>query len=326
MNDAWVLILAFLLDLAIGDPRWLPHPVRLMGSAISRIEALFRSFARTTSAELAAGAALAVIMVGGSYGLALLIVDVARTPATGLGSAAGTAVLVFLTATTIAGRELVGSGRLVIDLIKRNDLAGARRNLGMVVGRDTAILSEEQVLKATIETLAENLSDGVIAPLFYYAIGGLPAAMAYKAVNTMDSMVGYRNARYLYFGRVAARLDDLANYLPARISGLLIVLTAAAVSRSLAVFFNAFRIMFRDGGNHLSPNSGVPEAAMAGGLGVRLGGPSTYAGVIVEKPYIGDHLPADYLEASERAMSVVRLSSFFGCIAAAAAVPFVRVM
>jgi adenosylcobinamide-phosphate synthase len=174
-----------------------------------------------------------------------------------------------------------------------------------------------------VETLAENLSDGVIAPVFYYVIGGLPLAMAYKAINTLDSMVGYKNATYINFGWASARLDDIANYIPARLTGLLIVLSVfvamlfkkGASARDAAS--RSFETMRRDGRNHTSPNSGVPEAAMAGALGIRMGGPSTYGGILVEKPYIGKNEREDYLAASEDAVRIAYVTSAFGVVIAA---------
>jgi adenosylcobinamide-phosphate synthase len=231
---------------------------------------------------------------------------------------AGYCGLILLTATTIAVKDLVDSARAVIGSVGDGALEEARRNLGMIVGRDTARLGENGILKATIETLAENLSDGVVAPLFYFAIGGLPLAMAYKAVNTLDSMVGYRNDRYRYFGWAAARLDDLANFIPARLTGFLIVAAVGlyrmlhAACASHAGAGTALAIMLRDGRKHASPNSGIPEAAMAGGLGVRLGGPSSYGGVVFEKPYIGEEVRTDYLAASHCTISIVRLAATLG--------------
>jgi adenosylcobinamide-phosphate synthase len=184
----------------------------------------------------------------------------------------------------------------------------------MIVGRDTESLNKEGILKATIETVSENLSDGIVAPMFYLIIGGLPFAMLYKAVNTMDSMVGYRNEQYLYFGWAAARTDDILNYIPARLTGAMIVMAVGIVrvvtgGRRLLSPAHALMVMFRDGRKHLSPNSGVPEAAMAGALGVELGGPSLYNGVLVEKPSIGEKINHDYLIAAEQALHITLVSS-----------------
>jgi adenosylcobinamide-phosphate synthase len=225
------------------------------------------------------------------------------------------AVLIYLIGTTIALRELASSAGKVIAAVKAGVLDDAKTRLGMIVGRDTADLTDEDVLRATIETLAENLSDGVIAPVFYLAIGGLPLAIAYKAINTLDSMVGYKNKKYINFGWASARMDDIANYIPARITGMLIVLAVflTAVFRKgespLSAAGRSFMIMRRDGRNHTSPNSGIPEAAMAGGLDIRMGGPSTYGGILVEKPYIGEAGDADYLSASEHAIRIVQAAS-----------------
>ncbi|MCL4456960.1 MAG: adenosylcobinamide-phosphate synthase CbiB, partial [Nitrospirae bacterium] len=192
---------------------------------------------------------------------------------------------------------------------KNKDIESARSNLGMIVGRDTQNLSEKGILKATIETSSENLSDGIIAPLFYLAIGGLPLALTYKAINTLDSMVGYKNDRYKNFGWAAARLDDIANYIPARITGALIAVSSSAVFRSPFTVRDSLKTMLRDGRKHTSPNAGIPEAAMAGALGVRLGGPSSYGGIIIQKPYIGTETDVDYLAASEKTIKVIMFSS-----------------
>jgi adenosylcobinamide-phosphate synthase len=241
----------------------------------------------------------------------------------------GTALLVYLIATTIAVRELIQSAKLVIDAVRDGGIIVARHRLSMIVGRDTEDLSDREVLKAVTETLAENLSDGIVAPLFYLVIGGLPLAMAYKAVNTLDSMVGYRSKAYINLGWASARLDDIANYIPSRITGLLIVVSIFLVrlfsrdKNPLSSAACSFRIMRRDGRNHTSPNSGIPEAAMAGGLGIRMGGPATYGGVMVAKPYIGKVLAEDYLAASEDAIMVVQAASVI-CVLIAAVLLSVR--
>jgi adenosylcobinamide-phosphate synthase len=197
---------------------------------------------------------------------------------------AGEAVLAWF---CLAARSLHRESKQVADALEAGDLEGARQLLSQIVGRDTAELSEEQVWRATVETVAENSSDGVVAPLFFLMLGGPLAALAYKAVNTLDSMVGYRNERYLHFGWAAARLDDLVNWLPARLTGGLICCCAHSIGLSGQ---GAWRIMERDGRKHSSPNAGIPEAAVAGALGVRLGGSSSYFGQLVEKPFIGEPL------------------------------------
>lgn len=322
MIGPFELIAAFLLDLAIGDPRWLPHPVRFIGRGIAFLENMLRSRIRKNQEKIA-GVLLVVLIVLPAALIAFLIREALLIPGRGILAVAAAAILVYLVATTIALRELVSSAKLVLASMKQGNLATARSNLSMIVGRDTQSLNEDGVRRATIETLAENLSDGVIAPLFYLAIGGLPLAIAYKAINTLDSMVGYKNEKYLSLGWAAAKLDDVANFIPARITGILIVLASFCSflvrlpGSAFSIAHDSFRVMRRDGRNHTSPNSGIPEAAMAGCLGVRLGGPSTYGGTLVQKPYIGDDRTGDYGTASEQAIGIVLLAS---CIAVVAAV------
>lgn len=317
------LILAFFLDLAIGDPRWLPHPVRIMGKAISHMETFLRSFF-VGSGERAGGVILVLLIVFPSALLTYLFCHMLRQAPSGFFMILSKALLIYFVGTTIALRELVSSAMLVINSVNSGLLSDARRHLSMIVGRDTAELNDDGILRATIETLAENLSDGVIAPVFYLAVGGLPLAIAYKAVNTLDSMVGYKNDRYIRFGWAAARLDDIANYLPARLSGLLIVLASCIVQRSFSSARYAMKIMLRDGRNHTSPNSGVPEAAMAGALCIRLGGPSTYGGVIVAKPYIGDMRNEDYRFAAGMTGSIVIAASVIAVMAASVILAVMR--
>ncbi len=321
-----LLLLAFLLDLCIGDPLWLPHPVRTIGWLISRVEGYLRVLVKDRSgiAEKAAGISLVIIVVSLVYAMTYVIDSFSRS----LHSPAITAVImlfimVFLTGTTLAAKELIDSARDIINALNKGDISNARIKLGKIVGRDTHSLDEKNILKATIESLAENASDGIIAPVFYFAVGGLPLAMTYKAINTMDSMLGYKNEKYMDFGWAAAKLDDIANFVPARITGLLIALTSSVVLRSLSTVHSSLKIMFRDGRNHPSPNSGVPEAAIAGALGVRLGGPSKYKGILVKKPYIGEETIGDYLTASERTSNIVKISSILGITIAVIAL-FVR--
>ncbi len=319
-----VLILAFLLDLAIGDPRWLPHPVRIIGGAIAKTETLLRrSEVRSKKSETTdrlKGIILVITIVIPTFLITLFIVHILSNYSKSSYFLLLTSYFlpVYLTSTTIAVRELINSARIVIESVKNKDIESAKSNLGMIVGRDTGNLSEKGILKATIETLSENLSDGIIAPLFYLAIGGLPLAMAYKAINTLDSMVGYKNDKYKDFGWAAARLDDIANYIPARISGALIVISIFFItifkcpSHASRITHHALRIMISDGRKHLSPNAGIPEAAIAGALGVKLGGPSTYNGIEIQKPYIGIEKTGNYLIASEKAMDIIKVSSLIG--------------
>lgn len=289
-----ILITALLLDLLLGDPRWLPHPVVGIGRMIAALERLLR---RLVKDELLGGVLLLILVVGATYIAAAVLLKLAYAVSPYLGFAAATV----LTWTCLAARSLQLESKLVADRLTTGDLEGARQYLSRIVGRDTDDLTEPEIWRALVETVAENASDGVIAPLFYLMLGGPALGLAYKAVNTLDSMVGYKNERYLLFGRASARFDDLANWLPARLTGLLMVAVAPLIGLSAK---HAFRVMLRDGRNHSSPNSGVPEAAAAGALGVRLGGTNRYFGKPVEKPTIGD--PQRNLSA-ESYRGVIRL-------------------
>lgn len=282
-DRAVLLILAALvLDWLLGDPRWLPHPVVAIGRLVTILE---RKLRRLVANEWAAGVLLLILTLGITGGMAWGLVQGASL----VHPAAGFVVEALLGWTCLAARSLHGESKLVADALAAGDLPEARRLLSRIVGRDTEALSEPEIWRGAVETVAENTSDGVIAPLFWFMLGGAPLALAYKAVNTLDSMVGYKNERYLRFGWASARFDDLVNLLPARITGLLMVPVAPLVGLSGA---GAWRIMRRDGRNHSSPNAGIPEAAAAGALGVRLGGTNIYFGRPVEKPAIGDPLKA----------------------------------
>ncbi len=276
--NPYILISAVILDLLIGDPRCFPHPVVYMGKLIMALEKVLR---RLVTNGRVGGIILLVLTVSITVGLAFALLKVAYAVSPCLGFV----VAVILSWSCIAARSLHRESRLVAYSLGMGDLAAARRYLSNIVGRDTADLDEPEIWRATVETVAENTSDGVIAPLFYLILGGPLLAIAYKAINTLDSMVGYRNERYLELGRASARFDDLVNFIPARITGLLIVASAPLFGLSAG---NSWRIMRRDGRNHSSPNSGIPEAAVAGALGIRLGGTNLYAGKPVAKPTIGD--------------------------------------
>jgi adenosylcobinamide-phosphate synthase len=267
-----------ILDLLIGDPRWFPHPVVYMGKLITVLEKALRRIFRD---ERIGGIFLLLLTLFITVAVALSLLAGAYAINTHIGFI----VAVILSWSCLAARSLHLESRLVADALSKGDLAGARRRLSRIVGRDTEDLGEAKIWRATVETVAENTSDGVIAPLLYLMMGGPVLGLAYKAVNTLDSMVGYKNERYINFGWASARFDDLANYIPARLTGLL--MTAAAPPAGLSAR-GAWRIIGRDRSNHTSPNSGIPEAAVAGALGVRLGGTNLYGGRPVEKPTIGD--------------------------------------
>ncbi len=304
MNSFEVLLTALCIDLLIGDPRWFPHPVRLIGLAITGLEKILRKI----FPPLIGGAVLTVFIVGTTFLGAYYLEGFLR------GLPFGDWATAFLVSTTIALKGLTGEARKVLAHLKNGSpeaLESARGALLALVGRDTAALDGKGVIRAVIESLAENASDGVIAPVFYYAIGGFPLAMAYKAVNTLDSMVGYRNERYILFGKASARLDDIANYIPARLTGFFISIAAFLPGLDMK---KAFTIMLADGGKHPSPNSGVPMAAMAGALDLTLGGPAVYGGRLVDKPFIGNGgIPLSEVSGS-KAVRLAFLSSVLGAI------------
>ncbi len=283
------LILGFLLDLAFGDPRFLYHPIRLIGNLIAWAEKPFRAvFPKSEKGELAAGAFFAVFVMAVSTAVPALILWLAARASFWLAFV----LEVFWSFQILAAKSLKSESMKVYEALKEGNLEKARTAVSMIVGRDTQSLTEEGVAKAAVETVAENSSDGVVAPLIFLAVGGPVLGFFYKAVNTLDSMVGYKNDRYLYFGRFSAKLDDVLNFIPSRLSGLLLV---AASPLAGLDFKGAWRIFKRDRKNHASPNSAQTEAAAAGALGVQLAGDAYYFGKLYKKPTIGDaQRPVEY--------------------------------
>ena len=283
MIIAFAMVCGLLLDFLLGDPAWLTHPVVLIGKLIDKLEkGLRKRFPATDKGERKAGT-IEVILV-------LLTVAVITGgvcwAAWKIHPALGMAVQIIWCWQAVAVKDLrVESMRVYHALTPETDLPKARERVGWIVGRDTNVLDAEGVTKAAVETIAENFSDGVAAPLFYMAIGGAPLAMVYKAVNTMDSMLGYKNEKYLWFGRTAAKLDDAAGYLPARLAAMFFIAGSGLSGFSAK---GAWRIWKRDRRNHASPNAAQTESACAGALGIRLAGPATYFGEVYDKPYIGD--------------------------------------
>jgi adenosylcobinamide-phosphate synthase len=280
-SSAALLIGAFLLDLTVGDPRWFPHPVVLIGKIISWGERLLWS--GNPQRDFVSGAALSVLVIALSAAASWVVIALFRLLPFWLSFVATLAVASMVLAT----RGLLDAVKRIESSLYAGDLAMAREKLAHIVGRETAHLKEKKVLCASLESLAESTCDGIVAPLFYLSVGGVPLAMAYKAVSTLDSMIGYRTERYCYFGKFAARLDDVANWLPARLSAFFIIIAAAALRLDSS---RALRTVWRDHANHPSPNAGYPESALAGAFGIRLGGPSIYFGKTVDKPYLGDDL------------------------------------
>jgi adenosylcobinamide-phosphate synthase len=272
---------AFIIDFLVGDPPSMPHPVRAIGAYISWFERHAQKLVKSDAAKRAAGVLLLITTVGLSWFSAWYILGLAVK----INSYVYLLLNIYIMYTCIAARCLSKEGDGIYQVLASGDIEKGRQLLSMIVGRDTESLDESGITRGAVETIAENTSDGVIAPLFYMFIGGAPLALAYKAVNTLDSMVGYKNERYLYIGWASALFDDIANYIPARLTGLL--MTAVSILLGLD-YRNSWRILRRDSRNHSSPNSGYPESATAGALGVQLGGTNYYFGKPVVKPTIGD--------------------------------------
>lgn len=304
--SAELLTLAVIFDLVFADPRNWPHPVVWIGGLISRLEDELR---QRFPNEFLAGLLLVIVVLGVTGFCSILALELAGQIAGWLSALLG----LWLAASCLALRGLHQESKTVIEALEEGDIPGARQALSMIVGRETAQLNEEQILRATIETVAENTSDGVIAPLFYLCLGGATAGLLYKAANTLDSMVGYKNERYLRFGQVAARLDDLLNWIPARLTGLLLVCAARVDGQNSS---GAWQVMLRDAKRHASPNAGWPEAAAAGALGIQLGGGATYFGTYVDKPTFGDSVEPLSVDHYHRMIRLLYLSSLLGLLPA----------
>ena len=282
----WHTPIAYCLDLIIGDPLWFPHPVRGIGWAIQQLEKILTTpwppFLRGNGkAERFSGCLLTLFIVGGTYALATIVLYFAAK----VHPYAGYTLSVIILWTTLATKDLYVHSNQVYKPLAQGDLPAARKMLSRIVGRDTDKLDEPEVVRATVETIAENVVDGITAPLFYAILFGAPGALAYKAASTLDSMVGYKNERYKNFGWASARFDDVVNFIPARVTGILIPFVALFLGFDRR---NSWRIFWRDRKKHPSPNSAHAEAAFAGALDIRLGGASTYSGVPSHKEYLGD--------------------------------------
>lgn len=278
----------FILDLILGDPYFLYHPIRIIGNLIAAIEKAYNKEHYSARKRLINGRIMVFIVIIATVMVVALILMLAYL----IHPHAGCMVETIMTYQILATKSLKVESMKVYERLKQNDLSGARKAVSMIVGRDTAELSEEGVAKAAIETVAENTSDGIIAPMIYLAIGGPILGFVYKSINTMDSMVGYKNDKYVDFGRTAAKLDDIVNYVPARISAWLMILATGILSVKSTKYNMKYAhyIFKRDRYNHASPNSAQTEAACAGALGIRLAGDASYFGKMISKPYIGDSI------------------------------------
>lgn len=306
------LLLASLLDALVGDPRWLPHPVHSMGRVVQGFERTIRPWCKGPGVLRMAGVLLAVTLPSLTFVLAWTLITAGTAVHEWLGRGLG----VWLAFTTLAWRDLVDHVVGVSNPLKVRSRHEARVALSRIVGRDTDHLSEAEIVRATVETVAESASDGIIAPLFYLTLGGAPLALAYKAVSTLDSLVGHRDKRYREFGWASARLDDLANWIPARITAALIVLATVLVFRRSAPVMRSVRTLWLDGRKHPSPNSGRPEASMAGALGIRLGGTNYYHGIPQERPFLGDAIEPLAIVHIDQAKRVMTTAYLLGLAAA----------
>lgn len=302
------LIMGYILDLIFGDPYWMPHPVRFIGNLISILEKVIRRFMpKTKRGEYIGGIILTVMVVSISMVIPLVIILMAKSINTYLALTVET----FMCYQILATKSLKVESMKVYDELAKNDLPSARKAVSMIVGRDTKDLTFSGVAKAAVETVAENTSDGIIAPMIFIAIGGAPMGFFYKAINTMDSMVGYKNEKYINFGRFAAKLDDVVNYLPARISAYQMILSSFFLRYD---YKNAFKIYKRDRYNHASPNSAQTESVCAGALDVQLAGNAYYFGKLYEKPTIGDDIREINYDDIKKANRLLYCTSFISIV------------
>ncbi len=296
ISPAVKIIIGFLLDLLLGDPHSFPHPVRYIGKYIELLENQLRK----TGYEKISGVLLTIIVVLTSFFITYYI------------SSVSVIIEVILIYTMFAARSLASEAKAVYNYLNDNNLKEARQHVAFLVSRDTKGMKEKDIVRAAVETVSENIVDGVISPMFYLFIGGAPLGMAYKAASTLDSMVGYRNEKYIRFGWAGAKLDDILNYIPARITAFVLI-PAAAFICGFSVK-NCMRVMLRDRRNHSSPNSAHPESAVAGALLVQLGGPASYFGKAVDKPLIGDALRRLEREDILRSIRIMYAASIIGLV------------
>jgi adenosylcobinamide-phosphate synthase len=299
LSSLYVLPIAFILDILLGDPKYLPHPVRWMGKAIEALEPHFRKLLLQPTVS---GLLFATSLASSIW----ILTGLSLWAAKALHPILNSGLQIIFIYYCISARSLKDAAMEVSRSLQQNNLEQAKEKVARIVGRDIENYEEEDVARAAVETVAENLVDGVISPLFFATLGGAPLAMAYKMVNTLDSMVGYKNETYLFFGKASAQIDDIVNYIPSRLSIPIIALASQLLSGKGA---RAFKTAVTEGSNHSSPNAGLPEAAFAGALAVKLNGPNTYNGKLVDKPYIGIRFGEARIEHIKKACDVMMLSS-----------------
>jgi adenosylcobinamide-phosphate synthase len=309
------LTLGYFLDLIIGDPQNWPHPIRYIGRFVSYLENIFGKFNQNKKNKFIFGMLLWIITVSIAYLIPKLILLYAYKVNSYLFIFIESLMCYYI----LAVKNLKDETKKVYDSLIENDLQKSRKSLSMIVGRDTENLDKESIVKAAVETVSENISDGIIAPMLFIALGGAPLGFAYKAANTLDSMVGYKNEKYYFFGKFSAVADDFLNYFPSRISGLLIVFSSLLLKYN---YKNSWKIFIRDRKKHASPNSAQSESAAAGALNIRLGGPNYYHGVLVEKPFIGDSLKSIEVSDILKVFKLMYTTSFLGLLLSLAIIYF----
>ena len=304
MNKLTLVIkiwIAYILDLIFGDPQNIIHPVQIIGKIISLGEKILLKEKSGSRYKFFAGIILNIFVVSITYGLTCLIYKSSKT------SGVFTLIEIYLMYTVFSVNSLAREGNRVYNILKEGNIEKARKDLSYLVSRDTETMDEKMIIRSTMETISENTVDGIVAPMFYMFLGGLPLAMTYKAINTLDSMVGYKNERYMDFGKFSAKIDDIANFIPARITGFLIVAASMILRYN---YKNSLKIFIRDRKNHSSPNSAHAEASVAGALGVQFGGRVSYFGKEADKPTIGDKIKDFELEDIKKNIKIMYATSF----------------
>ena len=304
MNKLTLVIkiwIAYILDLIFGDPQNIIHPVQIIGKIISLGEKILLKEKSGSRYKFFAGIILNIFVVSITYGLTCLIYKSSKT------SGVFTLIEIYLMYTVFSVNSLAREGNRVYNILKEGDIEKARKDLSYLVSRDTETMDEKMIIRSTMETISENTVDGIVAPMFYMFLGGLPLAMTYKAINTLDSMVGYKNEKYMDFGKFSAKIDDIANFIPARITGFLIVAASMILRYN---YKNSLKMFIRDRKNHSSPNSAHAEASVAGALGVQFGGRVSYFGKEADKPTIGDKIKDFELEDIKKNIKIMYITSF----------------
>ena len=304
MNKLTLVIkiwIAYILDLVFGDPQNIIHPVQIIGKMISLGEKILLKEKSGSRYKFFAGIILNIFVVSITYGLTCLIYKSSKI------SGVFTLIEIYLMYTVFSVNSLAREGNRVYNILKEGDIEKARKDLSYLVSRDTETMDEKMIIRSTMETISENTVDGIVAPMFYMFLGGLPLAMTYKAINTLDSMVGYKNEKYMDFGKFSAKIDDIANFIPARITGFLIVAASMILRYN---YKNSLKIFIRDRKNHSSPNSAHAEASVAGALGVQFGGRVSYFGKEADKPTIGDKIKDFELEDIKKNIKIMYVASF----------------